>query len=248
MNTIRLNKHNPECLIFFNPMASDTCFWKNNLPDHLATKYEIIFIDYPGYNSPLVSLPSFQDMANYIHDQILSTLNKPFYLIGYSYGGLLVQFLLKNNYSQHKGTVLVGCSYKLTPKDKETTSILGKIIETDVYLFCRVLTLFSHNPEEINSNPLIGLQKFSNLKLTVNNSNPIIQQINHIKKMKEIKHDTRLEKTLIVYGENDKMIDTSTLEAFRENFKNLKIVQLKNEYHMINTELIYLEITNFLNT
>jgi pimeloyl-ACP methyl ester carboxylesterase len=247
MNIIKINKHNTESLVFLNPMASDSCFWKNNLPDELANKYEIIFINYSGYNSPFVELQSFQDLSNYVHTEVLSKLKKPFHLIGYSYGGFLAQHLLKNNYSNLKSTILIGCSYKLTPKDKETASVLKNIIEQDLYLFCRTLTLLSHSPEDLNKNPLMGLQKFSNLKLAIERKESIIQQLDHILKLKEIQHTIHLGKSMVLYGENDKMIDTATIETFNNFFKDLEIIRLPNESHMIDSDIMYYHITQFLN-
>lgn len=68
----RINIDKPECLVFFNPMSSDICFWKNSIPQELINNYEIIFIDYPGYNSPMEQLNSFNDLATYYHKLLLS--------------------------------------------------------------------------------------------------------------------------------------------------------------------------------
>ncbi len=242
----RINTHNPECLVFFNPMSSDICFWKNSIPQELINNYEIIFIDYPGYNSPLKEFKSFNDLATHYHEELICKIKKPMHLIGYSYGGLLIQHLLNNEYPYLKSIILVGCSNKLAPRDKEIVSILKSIISHDLYLFSRLLSLFSHRPNEINDNPLIGLQKFSNIKLTTANHKPVLQQLNHILKIKEIDIREQATKSLLIYGEQDRLIDITTIDRFKKLLHNIKFVKLDDESHIADIDKVYKQIVKFL--
>jgi len=242
----RINKNQEECLIFFNPMSSDLCFWKNVIPQELKKEYEVIFVDYPGYNSPFIPFKSFEELSDYYHYELLSNIDKPMHLIGYSYGGLLVQHLLNNKYANLKTVTLIGCSNKLAVRDKEIVSILKSIVANDLYLFSRALSIFSHKPEDIDANPLIGLKKFSNLKLTVKDHLPILQQLNHILKIKEIEVRKQSTNALLIYGEHDRLIDLSTISRFKGFLDNLEIRELTNESHIISLEKVFVLITKFL--
>jgi pimeloyl-ACP methyl ester carboxylesterase len=242
----RINIDKSECLVFFNPMSSDICFWKNSIPQELINNYEIIFIDYPGYNSPMDQLNSFDDLATYYHKLLLCKITKPIHLIGYSYGGLLIQHLLNNKYQHLKSVILIACSNKLAVRDKEIVSILKNVIVKDLYLFSRLLSLFSHKPKEINENPLIGLQKFSNLKITTKNYKPVLQQLNHVLQLKEIDIRKQSTKSLLIYGEEDRLIDITTLNRFQNLLNNIKIVKLNNESHIIEISKVFKHIIKFL--
>lgn len=243
----RINTDKPECLIFFNPMSSDICFWKNSIPQELINNYEVIFVDYPGYNSPIKQLKSFNDLATYYHNLLLCKITKPMHLIGYSYGGLLIQHLLNNKYQHLKSITLVACSNKLAIRDKEIVSILKNVIVNDLYLFSRLLTLFSHKPEEINNNPLIGLQKFSNLKITTKSYKPILQQLNHVLQLKEVDIRKQSTKSILIYGEDDRLIDMTTINRFQKSLNNITIVKLNDESHIIEINKVFKHIINFLN-
>lgn len=242
----RINIDKPECIVFFNPMSSDIGFWKNNIPSELINNYEIIFIDYPGYNSQMEVIKSFDDLATYYHELLLSKITKPMHLIGYSYGGLLIQHLIKIKYYNLRSIILVACSNKLAPRDKEIVSILKNVIVKDLYVFSRLLSLFSHKPNEINENPLIGLQKFSNIRITTKNIDPILQQLNHVLQLKEINIRKQTAKSLLIYGEEDHLIDVTTLDSFQNLLKNITIIKLNNESHIIEINKVFDQIIKFL--
>lgn len=242
----KINKDKQECLVFFNPMCSDINFWKKKIPQELVNNYEVNFINYPGYNSSFIPFKTFDELATYYHNELLSDIKKPMHLIGYSYGGLLIQHLLNNKYQNLKSVTLIACSNKLAVRDKEIVSVLKDLVAKDLYLFSRVLTLFSHKPEEINNNPLIGLQKFSNLKLTVKDYKPILQQLNHVLKIKEIKIKKQSTTTMLIYGEQDRLVDTSTINRFKGFLNKLEIIKLTDESHIIEMETIFKHLINFL--
>lgn len=241
-----INKHHPETLVFFNPICSDNCFWKKSIPEELVERFEVILFDYPGYHSPFVRLNNFQEMAGYVKQEVLSKIEKPMHLVGYSYGGLLIQHLLKDTYSNLSSVILVACANRLMPRDKEILSVLKNLAERDLYLFCRALTLFSHKPEEVNGNPLMGLQKFSNMKLSVSGNDPILQQINHILQVSQIHIPEQQTNTLLVYGAEDRLIDLDTLDQFHSCFENLRLVKLEGESHIVDPDKLFYHITEFL--
>jgi hypothetical protein len=140
----------------------------------------------------------------------------------------------------------VACANRLTPRDKEILSVLKNLAERDLYLFCRALTLFSHKPEEVNGNPLMGLQKFSNMKLSVSGNDPILQQINHILQVSQIHIPEQQTNTLLVYGAEDRLIDLDTLDQFHSCFENLRLVKLEGESHIVDPDKLFYHITEFL--
>jgi surfactin synthase thioesterase subunit len=239
MLTEHINKHHAECLVFFNPLGCDRVFWKNALQPDILDNYEIILIDYPGYNSDFEKLGSFQELADHIHYNLLAKITKPFHMIGYSYGGLVLQHLLNNYYDTLQSATLIACVNKLNSRDKEIVSVLKELAQKDLYLFCRILTLFSNNPEEFKTNPLIGLQKLSNIKLSLTNVNPLLQQLTHVLKYKQI--DIRKQRTPIklIFGEDDKLIDMSQIDLFAKYFDNMQVFGLEKEGHIINMNKIY---------
>lgn len=239
MLTEHINKHHAECLVFFNPIGCDRGFWKNSLQPNILDKYEILLIDYPGYNSIFEKLSSFQELADYIHYNLLSKITKPFHMIGYSYGGFLLQHLLNNNYKTLKSATLIACVNKLGARDKEIVAVLKEVAQKDLYLFCRILTLFSNNPKEFKTNPLMGLQKFSNIKLSLTHAESLLQQLMHVLKYKQI--EIREQKTPIklIFGKDDKLIDVSQIEQFTKYFDNIEVFGLENESHIINMNKVY---------
>ena len=242
----QIDSDKEECLVFFNPMGSSIHFWKRDFPQKLINNYEVIFVDYPGYNSQYIPIKSFDELASFYDKKLLSIIQKPMHFIGYSYGGLLILHLLNNKYQNLKSATLISCSNKLTIRDKEVVSVMKKIISYDMHLFSRTLSLFSHKPEQINNNPLIGLQTFSNLKLTIKDNRPVVQQLNHLLQMGEIKVKNQTVKSMLIYGEEDRLIDTSTLNRFNSFFKNLEIKKLENESHIIDTKKIFNHIIEFI--
>ncbi len=241
-----INKTATECLVFFNPLSSDSRFWKNGIPKKMLDKYEVIFFEYPGYNSPFVKLKNFTELAGYVQEEILNKIQKPFHLIGYSYGGLLVQHLLNTQQEYLKSAILIACANKILPRDKEILSVLKKIGETDMYLFCRTLTLFSHGYADINKNPLMGLQKFSNLKLSVPDNTTVMQQINHILQTSTIPIEKQSTKTMLLYGADDRMLDLDAISYFNLYLNNLSKVRLNGEAHIINSTKMFYHINKFL--
>ena len=91
MKITKLNIDKEESIIFLNPLASDVAFWKNN---DLLNKYEIILIDYSGYNSEYKIIKSIDELAQLLKSTIFTKIEKPFHIIGYSYGGYLLQYLI----------------------------------------------------------------------------------------------------------------------------------------------------------
>ncbi|QDP85575.1 alpha/beta hydrolase [Chryseobacterium sp. SNU WT5] len=249
MKTTVLNSYNDEAIVFLNPMGSDTRFWKKNFPDEILENYEVIFIDYPGYNSKFFKYKNFAEQAVDLCDNVLCKIKKPLHLIGYSYGGFLAQYIVNQNLENIKSMILIGSSYKLNPINIEINSVLKSVAKENLLLFCRSLSIISHEADEINSNPLMGLQKFANLKLSIDNSDVICNQLEHLLKHKSITFtcDKSLN-TLIIYGENDKMMSDADINYYRNYFENLKVFKLRNESHMIPTETLYPLIINHFNT
>ncbi len=247
MEIERINSDKSESLLFFCPMCSDTYFWKNYIPEELMNNYEIIFVNYPGYGcSPMREFASMRELANYYRTTILNKNKKPMHIIGYSYGGMLIQYLLETEYEYLESVILIACSNWLTLRDKEIVSVLKEIIVNDLYLFARTLSLFSHKAPDINKNPLIALQKFSNLKIATKDSSPILQQLNHILKQDGASVRKKEEKALFIYGKEDQLIDKKTLNEFREIYSNIDIEELENEAHIIDIDKIFKYIIKFL--
>ncbi|WP_343693360.1 alpha/beta hydrolase [Chitinophaga sp.] len=241
-----INKNADECLIFFNPMSSDSRFWTTNIPRELLERFEVIFYEYPGYNRPFIKLENFKELARFIDKEVLENIHKPIHLVGYSYGGLLVQHLLNLNRHNIKSAVLIACANRILARDKELLSVLKKVSDVDMYLFCRVLSLFSHGYEDFNKNPLIGLQKFSNLKLSIPDKVPIIQQMNHIIRTARIEIQKQPTRTMLIYGSEDRMIDMDTLDSLHEYLENLSFKKLTGEAHIIDPAKMFHHIHQFL--
>lgn len=249
MKTTVFNNNKPEALVFLNPMGTDTRFWKNNFPTEIMDKYETIFVDYPGYNSDFYTYNSFSEVALDLYNKVLSKIHKPLHIIGYSYGGVLAQHIVNKDLENIKSLVLIGASYRLNPINVEINSILKTIATDNLMLFCKTLSVISHEADEINQNPLLGLQKYANLKISLKDSKVVCNQLEHLLKHKKFSlscaHDI---KTLIIYGENDKMVSDQDMNYYRNYFENLKIIKLKGESHMIPTENIHPLLIHHLNT
>lgn len=242
----RINKANSKCLIFFNPVCTDRTFWESAIPAEILEAYEIILIDYPGYNSDFKKVESYQELAEYYHDELLSKIEKPMHLIGYSYGGILVQHLLNNKYNNLKSAVLVGCSNELKYRDKELLSVLKEILKSDMLLFCRAMSLLTQGVDSMNTRPLMAIQQYSHLKMSIADKAVIQQQIDHMLKLKQVNVRRQSTPVLFVYGDNDRLIDKDLLPAYKKSFASLRVVNLKGEDHMIDLEKVFTSIGQFL--
>jgi pimeloyl-ACP methyl ester carboxylesterase len=246
MKTYKINTHNKEVIVFFNPLGTDSNFWKNIIPQELINSYDILLIDYPGYNSEFTQHASMQKLADEIHQTFILKITKPMHFFGYSYGGMVVQLLMNNQYENLRSVVLIASSNSPTHRDLEIVSVLKGILQHDMYLFCRALNIFSQSPESINENQLMPLQMFSNLKVTTSGIDPVLQQINHILKIKKIEIRKQATPVLIIFGENDRLLEASAIKDFSLFFDNLKILKLSNAYHIINLESVADKVTDFL--
>ena len=92
----------------------------------------------------------------------------------------------------------------------------------------------------------MGLQKFSNIKLSLLGVQPLLQQLNHILKVKEIKIRPQATPVNIIMGENDRLIDPEQMEKFSLYFTNLNISILEGESHILNMNKVYDILTLFL--
>ena len=76
MRIVRTGRRDAEeAILFLNPMCADTTFWKNIVSDRLASAYEILMVDYPGYNSAFVSQASLSDVAESVKREILDGMD-----------------------------------------------------------------------------------------------------------------------------------------------------------------------------
>jgi pimeloyl-ACP methyl ester carboxylesterase len=246
MKTYEINSHNEEVIVFLNPMGTDINFWKNCIPEDLINLYHILLIDYPGFNSEFIQYGRMQGLADAIHTEVISKITKPMHFFGYSYGGMLTQLLLNNIYENLLSVILVASSNNLTPRDKEIVTVLRDIISVDMYLFCRALTVFSQPPAAINENPLLFLQSFSNIKTATQTSKPLIQQMNHILNTKKIDIRNQQTPALVIFGESDKLLECFNISDFSSSLYNLKILRVKDQYHILDLDVLNNDIVEFL--
>lgn len=236
-----------EALIFFNPMGTDFNFWKKKFPLELYKKYEVCFFDYSGFNSNYLPQANLSDTAEMIKNEILSGINKPMHFCGYSYGGMVVQELLKEQYSNLQSVILIATQNCLTPYDKEVSRVLKDVINVDLLLYCRMLSLLSQTPSVLNTNQLFPLQMLFNINSSTISLSPIIQQLEQLSKINKIDFPPCLTSSLYMYGENDRMIRSDTPMEMKNKFKDLKVIKFSGASHMIDLDLIYKEIIIFLN-
>ncbi len=244
----RINNDKPESIVFFNPMGTDLCFWKKKTPSYFINNYEVIFINYPGYNCLMETVDSFRDLADYYHEELLSQLEKPFHLVGYSYGGLLIQHILQREYAYVKSVSLIACSHKLSARDKENIYVLNEINAYNRFLFAKTLALLSYGPKAWAINPLLPIQIYANIKTTMKDHLPISQQLKHILDLKDITFPKVSVKALIIYGDQDQLMHAESLRAIEDLFESIKLIKLKNQYHMIDIDLIYKYLIKFIKT
>lgn len=236
-----------EALLFFNPMGTDTNFWRKNFPIELYKKYDVIFFDYSGFNSEFLKQTTIFETAQWVKNTILSGIDKPMHFCGYSYGGMVIQELIKEEFKNLKSIILIATQNRLTYYDKELPRTLKDVIHLDLLLYCRMLTLFSHAPSVLNANPIFPLQMLFNLNSSTASPAPIIQQLEQICMIDRIVLSPRLIPTLYMYGEHDRMIKADTAIEFNKIFENLNVIKFSDSYHMIDQDLINCEIINFLN-
>lgn len=175
-----------EALIFFNPMGTDFSFWKKKFPLELYKKYDVCFFDYSGFNSDYFPQVNLSDTGELIKKEILSGISKPMHFCGYSYGGMVVQELLKEEYPNLQSIILIATQNSLTPYDKEVPRVLKDAINVDPFLYCRMLSLLSYASSVLNTNQLFPLQMLFNIKSSTISSAPIIQQLEQISKTNKI--------------------------------------------------------------
>ena len=141
-----------------------------------------------------------------IKNELLNQIDKPFHFCGYSYGGMVVQELLKHSYSNLRSVILIASQNIMTFYDKEINRTLHQILSTDELLFCRLLTILSYDPSFINKNNMFYLQLFLSLKLSPFSSRAISQQLNQMMQIDKIDFPVLKIPSLYIYEENDRML------------------------------------------
>lgn len=247
MKLYKKGENNSEAIIFFNPMGTSNTFWQRMLPKELYDKYEIILFDYPGFNSDFRIQKTVSETSKMIKNELLNQIDKPFHFCGYSYGGMVVQELLKHSYSNLRSVILIASQNIMTFYDKEINRTLHQILSTDELLFCRLLTILSYDPSFINKNNMFYLQLFSSLKLSPFSSRAISQQLNQMMQIDKIDFPVLKIPSLYVYGENDRMLKDYSEQEIIKLLPDIEIIKIPKSSHILNGDLLFEKILSFLN-
>lgn len=228
-------------------MGTSKAFWESMIPQELYDKYEIILFDYPGFSSDFIIQKTLYDTSKLIQNELLDHLRKPVHFCGYSYGGMIVQELLKYSHSNLRSVILISSQNMLTFYDKELNRILYRIISTDELLFCRLLTVLSYDPIFINENSLFYVQLFSNLKLSPFSSAAISQQLNQMLQIDKIDFPVLRIPSLYIYGENDRMLKLNSVLEISKLLPDIEMIKFPESSHMLDGSLLFEKILFFLN-
>ena len=233
MRIVRTGRRDAEkAILFLNPMCADTTFWKNIVSDRLASTYEILMVDYPGYNSAFVSQATLSDMAESVKREILDGMDKPVHLCGYSYGGIVLQEILKKGVKDLRSVVLISCPNRMTPYDKEVNRLLDTLLAEDEMAFCRLLMLLSYRPEFVNENPLFYLTVYAKIQAAGVKS-AMLQQLRQMIAMDTVDFELKGIKAMCVFGENDRLLRSDTLSRFQERIDGLRAEIIPGASHML---------------
>ncbi|WP_024996985.1 alpha/beta fold hydrolase [Bacteroides graminisolvens] len=247
MNIYRKGGDKLEAIIFFNPMGTNKDFWSSLIPAELYDKYEIILFDYPGFSSDFVNQNTLHDTSEMVRNELLIHLDKPFVFCGYSYGGMVVQELLKESYANLRSVILISSQNKLTFYDKEINKILYHAISMDELLFCRFLTILSYDPFFINKNNLFYIKLFANLKFSPCSSAAIAQQLKQMSIIDKIDFPVLDIPALYIYGENDRMLKINSVSEISKLLPKIEIKKLPESSHILDGKLLSENILGFLN-
>ncbi|MDD1963866.1 alpha/beta hydrolase [Pseudomonas putida] len=112
INVIRTGPRTRKTLLFLHPVGLDST-WFDNQISVFAQEYDVVAIDMPGHglSSPLVSEPSFAQLA----DTVSTVLNKldirQAHVVGLSFGGMIAQHLALRHPEVVRSLVLVGTTH-----------------------------------------------------------------------------------------------------------------------------------------
>ncbi|MCU0097524.1 alpha/beta hydrolase [Bacillus sp. OR9] len=123
-----VNENHAERVVFLNPLGATSQVW-DLYKKSLMNDFEIILIDYPGFqNTEYHHVSSIQELTHLVTNTIKELDEKPLHVIGYSLGGYVLQNLVINSNLNVKTLTLIGSSKKVFNQGGSLTSEWIKIL------------------------------------------------------------------------------------------------------------------------
>lgn len=215
-------------------------FW-GDLPASLTKNYHVIVPDLPGFgeNSRILSDNySISSQVRRVKEFAEKIGLKNFTLIGFSMGGGIAAYYAGEYPDMVKKLILIDALGIDTPvvSDFEAMVFKGEkpLIYKDVEQYNKVLSLGFFTPPEIP----MHFKKYIALKGAENYSfhGKIFDELKVEGNVMEKRLAKIKAKTLILWGEKDRVLDVSIADAFRKGIKDSEVVIIPGAGHMVYLE------------
>lgn len=236
-----LGEENEKTIVFIHGLGGNIRNWKYQ--EELSKEFKLVFIDLQGFGKS----PEYKNMSMTSHAQLVKkTIKelklKKINLVGVSMGGLIVQEIMKTKQPNVQSITLVSTYEQLTKKTKiefEKRTI-KRMEKNDTK---GMVERYFYDP---TNRDFILTVKRGNYY----NKNSYLSSARYASEVDYKENNKKIEiPTLIITGEDDKLIDYKYSKKINKSIKNSKLVLLKECGHLPNIEKhkeFNLELTNFL--
>ncbi|WP_242161644.1 alpha/beta fold hydrolase [Bacillus cereus group sp. BfR-BA-01522] len=246
-----VNEKHTERVVFLNPLGATSQVW-DLYKKSLINDFEIILIDYPGFqNTEYHYVSSIQELTQLVTNTINELDEKPLHLIGYSFGGYVAQNLVMNSNLNVKTLTLIGSSKKVFNQGESLTSEWIKILNhMGLETFLKQLALWSFHTKTFEINPHT-MRMFTISSIRGCSDKRVYE--NQLELITNYKTNMELEKirvpSLIICGEYDNLYPKFCSEELKNSIKNARLIEVKDVGHAVPWEdpkKVLGEIYNFL--
>lgn len=204
---------------------------------------EVLIPDLPGFGSepPPKEIWGVEEYKNWVMKFLEEKKWERFNLLGHSFGGGVASLIAAENPDRVEKLILTGCAAirkesgkvkALKKLSKIGKSLLNKTGVKDLKPFQKVFARISGSYDYYNAR---GIMKEIFKKVISENLEPILEEIK--------------KPTLILWGENDKMVSIENAYKIKKEISSSKLVIFKNVGHSLHLEIpeiMTAEIINFL--
>ena len=222
-------------LVLVHGFLGSSKMWEPQI-DYFKNYFRVITLDIPGFgkSNKAKSHNNIEDMAQVLMNRLNEKKINKFHLLGHSMGGMIVQEMTKisNNrvlklvcYSTGSRGEMPG---RFETVEKSIENLKKKGLEFVVKRIVKTWFINSENAKYFNTCIRSGMQSSSD---SVNNALIAFKKWNGTNNLRNITN-----KTLIIWGDQDKSYTLDQIMLLKKNIKNSQLSIFKNCSHNVHLE------------
>jgi len=247
-NSVQVGKHNwpyleagtknKETIVFIHGFGSSKEPWIKMM-DYFGTKYHVIAPDLPGFAENEIVDGVEYTIADQVDrlDQFLAAIDvNKFHLIGVSMGGYISSYYATVHQDKLLSLALMDSAGVTSPQQSYYMKHLlvtneNLLVPENVEGFKKMMEIVFHDPPKIPDHfaeYMIGVRK----KRVEQEKRMFQGMLKSFKKPLEKRLPAITAKTLIMWGDKDRIIDVSSVPVFEKGIKNHQTVIFKDIGHV----------------